>query len=59
MDVLCHIFCLSSEDVPFSPPVSLPKGFLDGVGAELQASETHELEEAEMKDRVHAALTRK
>jgi cofilin len=35
------------------------QGFLDGVGAELQASESQELEESEMKERVHHALTRK
>lgn len=36
-----------------------PQGFLDGVGAELQASDMSELEEGEMKERIHQALTRK
>lgn len=35
------------------------KGFLDGIGAEMQASEASELAESEMRERVYAALTRK
>lgn len=35
------------------------KGFLDGVGAEIQASEIDELVESEMRERVHQAITRK
>ena len=47
---------------PLDPPCCpcLPaQGFLDGIGAELQASEAQELEEGEMRERVHQALTRK
>lgn len=35
------------------------KGFLDGIGAELQATDMSELAESEMRDRVYSALTRK
>ncbi len=35
------------------------KGFLDGIGAELQATEPSELTEAEMRERVSQNLTRK
>ena len=35
------------------------KGFLDGIGAELQATDVSELLESEMRDRVHQAMTRK
>mmetsp|Transcript_15940 Transcript_15940/g.34432 ORF Transcript_15940/g.34432 Transcript_15940/m.34432 type:complete len:317 (+) Transcript_15940:95-1045(+) len=35
------------------------KGYLDGVGCELQASERSELSEAEMCERVHQSLSRK
>ena len=41
------------------PLSSCTQGFLDGIGAELQASEAQELEEGEMRERVHQALTRK
>ena len=56
--------CIPLTLLPHARPlpcclVLAPQGFLDGVGAELQASEPHELEEGEMKERVHQALTRK
>lgn len=35
------------------------KGFLDGIGAELQANEPSELSEEEMQERVVASMTRK
>jgi hypothetical protein len=35
------------------------KGFLDGVGAELQATELCDIDEHEMHDRVGASITRK
>jgi len=35
------------------------KGFLDGIGAEMQANEPNELSEEEMKERVVSAMTRK
>lgn len=35
------------------------KTYLDGLGAELQATEVAELAESEMRDRVHQAITRK
>lgn len=35
------------------------KGFLDGIGAELQANEPSELSEEEMKERVVSTMTRK
>ena len=53
----CH-----AHTPPLYPPCRpyLPaQGFLDGIGAELQASEAQELEEGEMRERVHQALTRK
>lgn len=34
------------------------KGFLDGVGAELQATELNELKQEEMEDRVQMGMTR-
>ncbi|GLC41623.1 hypothetical protein PLESTB_000695500 [Pleodorina starrii] len=35
------------------------KSYLDGLGAELQATDTKELGEGEMRERVHQAITRK
>lgn len=35
------------------------KGFLDGIGAELQANEPSELSEEEIRERVLGAMTRK
>ncbi|KAG2442253.1 hypothetical protein HYH02_009737 [Chlamydomonas schloesseri] len=35
------------------------KSYLDGLGAELQATDTKELAESEMRERVHQAITRK
>ena len=35
------------------------KGFLDGIGAELQANEPSELGEDEMRERVESTMTRK
>jgi cofilin len=35
------------------------KGFLDGIGAELQANEPSELSEEEIRDRVLSNMTRK
>lgn len=35
------------------------KSYLDGLGAELQATDLKELGEGEMRERVHQAITRK
>lgn len=35
------------------------KGFLEGIGAELQANDPTELSEEEIKDRVIGSMTRK
>lgn len=40
-------------------PLLCSQGYLEGVGAELPATDRSELAESEMRDRVHQALTRK
>ncbi len=35
------------------------KGFLDGIGAEMQATDLSELSEKDMRDKVFQSLTRK
>ena len=56
----CHAYCTACKTYLYLLPIYLLRHCcVAQVGAELQASEPDELEEGEMKDRVHQALTRK